>query len=182
MLGQKHFKINIWEEPFALRSESGFLLTEKGRLTRSCLGTYPIRGLKGLSQNELERLKKGVLTPDCRKAASTAGLRPQHYKTHPVQGLSFSPKREVYALSLSFNTPINSDWLTKLRLARHLSHLELVRTFSERFKRGRNKASLLQRLSSHAQGYRLHAPCRLGQKVLMRPQTLRLPRLLMLHI
>jgi radical SAM family uncharacterized protein/radical SAM-linked protein len=135
----EHFKINIWEEALLRTSVDPDFYIHRKRAFDEVLPWEHIQSgvSKAFFKNEWERAEKGILTPDCRKGCVNCGVcdheivKPILFKDSPLQ-----PKAEGSYMepAIKHSNKFRLTF-TKLRLARHLSHLELVRTFIRAFKR-----------------------------------------------
>ncbi|SPD72141.1 conserved hypothetical protein [uncultured Desulfobacterium sp.] len=135
----EHFKINIWQEAL-LRSgvDAGFYLLRKRDFDEVLPWDHIQSGVsKAFLKNEMERAEKGLLTPDCRQLCVNCGVC-DHKAVKPVlfTESSFQPKAAGSHIEPAIQLTGKFRLIfTKLKTARHLSHLELVRVFIRAFKR-----------------------------------------------
>ncbi len=136
----EHFQMGIWEKALRRKGLDPYFYLHRKRALGEVLPWDHIKSMvtKRFLKNEWQRAQEGKPTPDCREECLECGVC-DHKLVEPVlfKESDFSPKQKELP-----SPPAASDThrkyritFTKLRHAKHLSHLELVRTFVRAIKR-----------------------------------------------
>ena len=136
----EHFRLGVWEEAFSISGLKPAEYVHRERPLDEILPWDHINSgvRKAYLINEWNRAKQHVLTPDCREKCLECGVC-NHETVDPIlfqkSDLIFNPKISTAKASTTESIKKYRITFTKMDKARHLSHLELARTFIRAFRR-----------------------------------------------
>jgi len=136
----EHFRLGVWEEAFSISGLKPAQYVHRERPLDEILPWDHINSgvRKAYLINEWNRAKQHALTPDCREKCLECGVC-NHETVDPIlfqkSDLIFNPKISTAKASTTESIKKYRITFTKMDKARHLSHLELARTFIRAFRR-----------------------------------------------